>query len=85
VVGEVAALGVAGGRCNPYESPWRRRFLSIRSLVGRGVVVYGATVRDRGAGSEQGGQAGVPTMGCEPVVVSGRPCDWPGCAARADP
>jgi hypothetical protein len=24
-------------------------------------------------------------MGCEPGIFSGRPCDWPGCAASANP
>jgi hypothetical protein len=24
-------------------------------------------------------------MGCEPVLVRGRPCDWPGCAASTNP
>jgi hypothetical protein len=47
---------------------------------------YGATVRDRGIREQtQVGQAGDRWMGCEPELVPGRPCDWPGCAASADP
>jgi hypothetical protein len=47
---------------------------------------YGATVRDRGIREQtQVGQAGDRSMGCEPELVHGRPCDSPGCAASADP
>jgi hypothetical protein len=46
---------------------------------------YGATVRDRGAGSEAGWVGRSCSMGWEPALVLGRPCDLPGCAARADP
>src|SRR6266498_3459492 len=47
---------------------------------------YGATVRDRGIREQtQVGQAGDRSMGCEPELVRGRPCDQPGCAASADP
>jgi hypothetical protein len=40
--------------------------------------------RDRGARSTEGGQV-ERTMGCEPELVTDRPCDLPGCAASADP
>jgi hypothetical protein len=55
------------------------------SLVGRWWSAYGATVRDRGAGSEAGWAGRCCSMGREPVLVGGRPCDLPGCAVRADP
>src|SRR4051794_755123 len=48
-------------------------------------AVYGATVRDRGAGSEAGWAGRCRSVGREPVFVVGRPCDLPGCAVRADP
>jgi len=50
-----------------------------------GWLAYGATVRDRGAGSEAGWAGRSCSVGWEPVLVGGRPCDLPGCAVRADP
>jgi hypothetical protein len=47
---------------------------------------YGATVRDGGIREQaQAGQAVQRSMGFEPALVLGRPCDSPGCAASADP
>jgi hypothetical protein len=46
--------------------------------------VYGATVRDRGVGGISEGRP-IYTLGCEPALVPGRPCDLPGCAASANP
>ena len=47
---------------------------------------YGATVRDGGIWEQtQVGQAVHRSMGFEPVLVLGRPCDLPGCAASANP
>jgi len=49
-------------------------------------VSYGATVRDGGIREQtQVGQAVQRSMGFEPVLVLGRPCDSPGCAQSADP
>lgn len=46
----------------------------------------GATVRDGGIREQtQVGQAVQSSMGFEPELVLGRPCDLPGCAASADP
>ena len=45
---------------------------------------YGATVRDGGIREQtQAGQAVVCSLGFEPALVLGRPCDSPGCAASA--
>ena len=45
----------------------------------------GSVSRDRGCSWEaEVGQA-VGTVGCEPGVVRGRPCDLPGCAASTYP
>jgi hypothetical protein len=62
----------------------------VTSLAGRPLSAgrwsaYGATVRYRGAGSEAGWAGRCYAVGCEPVLLGGRPCDLPGCAARADP
>jgi hypothetical protein len=47
---------------------------------------YGATVRDRGIWEQtQVGQAGDRSMGREPELVHGRPCDWPWVAAGPIP
>jgi hypothetical protein len=44
---------------------------------------YGATVWDRGIREQtQVGQAADRSMGCEPELVRGRPCDLHGCAAQ---
>src|SRR3954468_11492339 len=45
---------------------------------------YGVTVRNRGL---RGTRMGRPlcSVGCEPVLVGGRPCDWSGCAVSAYP
>jgi hypothetical protein len=59
--------------------------LAGRSALGGVLVAYGVTVRDRGAGSEAGWAGRCYAVGCEPVLLGGRPCDVPGCAARADP
>ena len=45
---------------------------------------YGSEHQDRGVGSTEGGQAEL-TMSCELALLSGRPCDLPGCAVSADP
>ena len=62
---------------NRYDvcGPRRRRQVRRRSL---------GSNRDRGARSTEGGQV-ERTMGCEPELVTDRPCDLPGCAASADP
>jgi hypothetical protein len=70
--------GMKGGGCR------------LRSRIGwsgsRLAEEYGATVRDRGIREQtQVGQAGDRSMGREPELVHGRPCDSPGCAASADP
>ena len=53
----------------------RRRQVRRRSL---------GSHRDRVSRSTEGGQV-ERTMGCEPGLVTDRPCDLPGCAASADP
>ena len=59
--------------------------ISAVPVVPAGVLAYGATIRDRGTGEHVRGQAGNRTMSCELELVVGRPCDPPGCAARANP
>jgi len=63
-------------------------FVSPHQLDAGGVRPgeYGATVRDRGIREQtQVGQAVLRSMGFDPVLVLGRPCDSPGCAASANP
>ena len=58
--------------------------LSVPPKVSSGGA-YGATVRDRGTGSETGWAGRCYAVGCEPGLLDGRPCDLPGCAESADP
>jgi hypothetical protein len=47
--------------------------------------VYGETIRDRGAWEHVEWAGRSYTMSRELVLVVGRPCDPPGCAASANP
>jgi hypothetical protein len=54
-------------------------------LAGQVVWSYGVTVRDRGILGERAWAGRWCTVGCEPALVVGRPCDSPGCAVSANP
>jgi hypothetical protein len=47
-------------------------------------VMVGLLRRDRGVGVRRSGQAEL-TLSCELALLSGRPCDYPVCAASAYP
>ena len=49
------------------------------------LAAYGATIRDRGAGSTKVWAGRSRTMSRELELVAGRLCDLPGCAASANP
>jgi len=49
-----------------------------------GVPAYDELIQDRGIGSTEVGRP-LLSLSCELVLLSGRPCDQPGCAASADP
>ena len=55
------------------------------SAVGEEPAAYGATIRDRGAGSTKVWAGRSRTMSRELELVAGRLCDLPGCAASANP
>lgn len=54
-------------------------------LAGPGGPPYGETVRNRGICEESVWAGRSCSMGCEPVLVDGRPCDLSGCAVSANP
>jgi hypothetical protein len=66
----------------PYETSQMRPVTHDRpDAQGVQAGEYGATVRDGASGSkEPAGQAAERSMGFEPALVLGRPCDSPGCA-----
>jgi hypothetical protein len=70
----------------PYEMARCRLWPPTASApVASGLV---STVRPSGTGASRSkrGRAGRScSMGFEPVLVGGRPCDLPGCAASANP
>ena len=47
-------------------------------------VMLELSCRDRGVGVRRSGQAEL-TLSCELALLSGRPCDYPVCAASAYP
>jgi hypothetical protein len=47
-------------------------------------TAYDELIQDRGIGSTEVGRP-LLSLSCELVLLSGRPCDQPGCAASADP
>jgi hypothetical protein len=49
------------------------------------IPAYGATIRDEGHRERVKWAGRSYTMSRELVLVAGRPCDLPGCAASADP
>ena len=53
--------------------------------AGDELAAYGATIRDRGAGSTKVWAGRSRTMSRELELVAGRLCDLPGCAASANP
>src|SRR5919197_1455859 len=65
---------------NRYERPGATEPRPMPAAVVVGWA-YGATVRDRGTGSGAGWEGRSCTLGWEPELIVGRPCDLPGCAA----
>jgi hypothetical protein len=59
--------------------------LAGRSLSAKLLVGIRCDRSGQGAGSEARWAGRCYAVGCEPGLLGGRPCDLPGCAARADP
>jgi hypothetical protein len=62
-------------------------FRGMKLLLGGrvGVGVYGRRTWDRGFWENACWAGRYSSIGCEPELFIGRPCDLPGCAASANP